>query len=317
MELISVVVPCYNEQESLSLFYPEIVKIAEEMSIKNDLDFEFLFVDDGSKDDTLKILRDLSVTDKRVRYISFSRNFGKESAMFAGLENAKGDYVVIMDADLQHPPRFIPEMYGYVSSGEYDCASTRRISRKGEPKLKSFLSNKFYDVINKISDTEIVNGAQDFRFMTRQMVDAILEMKEYNRFSKGIFSWVGFKTKYLPYENVERVAGTTKWSIWKLFRYSLEGIMGFSTAPLAISMIMGILFCAVAVILAIVYLILILATDMVAAQFPTILCCLFLIGGIQLICTGILGEYLSKAYTECKKRPIYLVRETEDTKRKR
>lgn len=313
MERISVIVPCYNEQESLPLFYEEITRVAGEMALKHDLTFEFLFVNDGSKDKTLELLRELSAADERVRYISFSRNFGKEAAMFAGLENAVGDYVVILDADLQHPPKYIPQMYEYVSSGEYDCASTRRISRKGEPKMLSFFARKFYKVINKISQTEIVDGAQDFRFMTRGMVDAILAMPEYNRFSKGIFSWVGFHTKYIEVENVERVAGTTKWNFWKLFMYSLEGIFAFSTAPLAIASFLGVAFCIIAfiIILAVVIKTLIWGDPVVG--FPTLICAIFFMGGIQLFCIGILGQYLSKTYLESKRRPIYIVKETEKT----
>ena len=223
MKLISVIVPCYNEQEVLPLYYDEMNKIMAQMKQEhNDIEFELLFINDGSKDNTLNMLREMSLKDKRVRYISFSRNFGKEAGMFAGLENARGDYVVVMDADLQHPPAFIPQMYNYVSQEGYDCATTRRVSRKGESKIRSWFAMKFYRIMNKISQTEIVDGAQDFRFMTRQMVDAILSMKEYNRFSKGIFSWVGFNVKYIEYENVERAAGTTAWSFWKLFTYSLE-----------------------------------------------------------------------------------------------
>lgn len=316
MELISIVVPCYNEQESLPLFYDEITKVTGEMCKTNELSFEYIFVDDGSKDNTLEQLRELSAKDVRVRYISFSRNFGKEAGMYAGLQNAKGDYVVVMDADLQHPPKFIPQMYEYVKLGEYDCASTRRVSRKGEPKLLSFFSRQFYKVMNKISQTEIVDGAQDYRFMTRQMVDAILQMQEYNRFSKGIFSWVGFRTKYIEYENVERVAGTTKWSFWKLFKYSLEGIFAFSTAPLAIASFFGIFFCIVAFVTAIVFLVKALIWGDPVAGFPTIICSIFFIGGLQLFCTGILGQYLSKTYMECKKRPVYLVKETEEKRKK-
>ena len=317
MELISVVVPCYNEQESLPLFYTEITRVSEEMSQKNDVEFEFLFINDGSRDKTLELLRELAENDKRVRYISFSRNFGKEAGMYAGLQNAKGDYIVVLDADLQHPPKFIPQMYEYVSSGDYDCASTRRISRKGEPKLLSFFARKFYKIMNKISQTEIVDGAQDFRFMTRQMVDSILAMQEYNRFSKGIFSWVGFKTKYIEYENVERVAGTTTWSFWKLFMYSLEGIFAFSTAPLALASLLGVIFCIIAFIMIVIIVVKTLIwTDPVAGD-PSLICVIFFIGGLQLFCIGILGQYLSKTYMESKRRPIYLIKETEETKRKK
>ena len=249
MKLISVIVPCYNEQEVLPLYYDEMNKIMAQMKQEhNDIEFELLFINDGSKDNTLNMLREMSLKDKRVRYISFSRNFGKEAGMFAGLENARGDYVVVMDADLQHPPAFIPQMYNYVSQEGYDCATTRRVSRKGESKIRSWFAMKFYRIMNKISQTEIVDGAQDFRFMTRQMVDAILSMKEYNRFSKGIFSWVGFNVKYIEYENVERAAGTTAWSFWKLFTYSLEGIFAFSTAPLALASLLGVLSCLIAFI---------------------------------------------------------------------
>lgn len=315
MKLISVVVPCYNEQESLPLFYSEITKVSAAMSEENDLDFEFLFINDGSNDETLPLLRELSKTDKRVRYVSFSRNFGKEAGMYAGLSNAKGDYIVVLDADLQHPPKFIPEMYKFVSSGEYDCASTRRISRAGEPKLKSFFARGFYKIINKISQTEIIDGAQDFRFMTRQMVNAILSMGEYNRFSKGIFSWVGFRTHYIEYENVERIAGTTKWSFWNLFKYSLEGIFAFSTAPLAIASFLGIIFCIVSfIIIAVIIIKTIIWGDPVAG-FPTLACMIFFIGGLQLFCIGILGQYLSKTYLESKRRPIYIIAETEENNR--
>lgn len=316
MELISVVVPCYNEQESLPLFYNEITRVADEMLQKNDLEFEFLFINDGSKDKTLELLRELSIKDKRVRYISFSRNFGKEAGMYAGLENAKGDYIVILDADLQHPPKFIPQMYEYVSSGEYDCSSTRRISRKGEPKLLSFFARKFYKVMNKISQTEIVDGAQDFRFMTRRMVDAILSMPEYNRFSKGIFSWVGFRTKYIEYENVERVAGTSTFNFWKLFMYALDGIFAFSTAPLAIASLFGVIFCIIAFVMIAVIVIKTLIWGDPVAGYPSLICVIFFIGGLQLLCIGILGQYLSKTYMESKHRPIYLISETEVSRQK-
>ncbi len=318
MSLISIVVPCYNEEAVLPLFYQEILRVMEQMRTEHpSLTFELLFIDDGSKDRTLSILRDMSVSDERVRYISFSRNFGKEAGMFAGLENAKGDYVVVMDADLQHPPAFLPQMYHFVKDGEYDCATTRRVSRKGESKIRSAFARTFYKIMNKISQTEIVDGAQDFRFMTRQMVDSILSMKEYNRFSKGIFSWVGFKVRYIEYENVERAAGTTAWSFWGLFRYSLEGIFAFSTAPLALASLLGILSCLVAFIMIIVIVIKTLVFGDPVAGFPTIMCVMFLLGGLQLFCTGILGQYLSKTYLESKARPIYLARETEEIYRSR
>ena len=312
MKLISVIVPCYNEQEVLPLYYDEMNKIMAQMKAEHDdIDFELLFINDGSKDNTLKMLRELSEKDKRVRYISFSRNFGKEAGMYAGLENARGDYVVIMDADLQHPPAFIPAMYNYVSKEGYDCATTRRVSRKGESKIRSWFAMKFYKIMNKISQTEIVDGAQDFRFMTRQMVDAILSMKEYNRFSKGIFRWVGFNVKYIEYENVERAAGTTAWSFWKLFMYSLEGIFAFSTAPLALASLLGILSCLVAFIWIIIIIVKTLVFGESVQGFPTIMCAIFFIGGLQLFCTGILGQYLSKTYLETKNRPIYIISETD------
>lgn len=313
MKLVSIVVPCYNEQEVLPMFYEEITKVTGQMSKDYpELTFEYLFIDDGSKDKTLEIFRSLADKDKRVRYISFSRNFGKESGMYAGLKNAKGDYIVVMDADLQHPPSFLPQMYSYVRNGEFDCATTRRVSRKGESKVRSWFARKFYKIMNKISQTEIVDGAQDFRFMSRQMVDAILDMSEYNRFSKGIFSWVGFKTRYIEYENVERPVGTSSWSFWGLFKYSLEGIMAFSTAPLAVSSLLGIISCIIAFILMIITVIKTIAFGEDVAGYPTTICVIFLLSGLQLFCTGILGQYLAKTYLETKKRPIYIARETDD-----
>ncbi|CDD53461.1 MULTISPECIES: glycosyltransferase family 2 protein [Ruminococcus] len=312
MKKLSIIVPCYNEEEVLPLFYAEITRVMDEMKrTYAELTFELLFIDDGSRDKTLTQLRELATKDQRVRYISFSRNFGKEAGMFAGLENATGDFVVVMDADLQHPPSFLPEMYSYVRDGEYDCATTRRVSRKGESKVRSWFARKFYRIMNKISQTEIVDGAQDFRFMSRQMVDAILSMREYNRFSKGIFSWVGFKTKYIEYENVERAAGTTAWSFWSLFRYSLEGIFAFSTAPLAIASVLGLVSCVIAFLMMIWIIIKTLAFGEAVAGFPSIMCAIFLLGGLQLFCIGVLGQYLSKTYLETKQRPIYIVRETE------
>ena len=312
MKLISVVVPCYNEQEVLPMFYDEIIKVSDAMKKEHgDVEFEFFFINDGSKDKTLDIFRELADKDKRVRYISFSRNFGKESGMYAGLKNCRGDYVVVMDADLQHPPSFLPEMYNYVKDGEFDCATTRRVSRTGESPVRSWFAKKFYKIMNKISDTEIVDGAQDFRFMTRQMVDAILDMSEYNRFSKGIFSWVGFKTKYMPYENVERLAGTSSWSFWGLFRYSLEGIMAFSTFPLALSIFCGIISLTIGFILLLIAVIVTLATDNSASTLY-ILSVIFGIGGVQLGCIGIMGQYLAKTYLEVKNRPIYITGETDE-----
>ncbi len=313
-KLITIVVPCYNEQEVLPLFREEILRVTNEMQGKDpQLEFELLFINDGSRDGTLNILRKYSEEDERFRYVSFSRNFGKEAGIIAGLEHSRGDYVVVMDADLQHPPDFLPQMYEYVSSGEYDCASTRRVSRKGEPKLLSFFSRMFYKVINKISQTYIVDGAQDFRFMTRQMVDAILSMPEYNRFSKGIFSWVGFRTRYIEYENVERAAGKTTWNFRKLLKYALDGIMAFSTAPLYLAVIMGIVFLLLAVAMALKTLI--CGEDMWGTPLIVTLICL--VGGVQLFCTGVLGQYLAKTYMEVKGRPKYIVGETEEIYRRR
>ncbi len=313
-KLISIIVPCYNEQEVLPMFYKEITKVSASMQAANpELEFEYLFIDDGSKDRTLRTLRIMAKYDKRVRYISFSRNFGKEAGIYAGLSNAKGDYCVVMDADLQHPPKFLPEMYAAVSSGEYDCATTRRVSRDGESKVRSCFARLFYKLMNHISQTEIVDGAQDFRFMSRQMVDAVLSMSEYNRFSKGIFSWVGFRVKYLEYENVERAAGKSAWSFWGLFGYSLEGIIGFSTAPLTATAAIGFISCLIGLILLVFTICkrLIIGGDPLG--YPTTTCCVVFFGGLQVFCTGILGLYLGKTYLEVKHRPIYLVRETEET----
>lgn len=309
MDLISVVVPCYNEQESLPIFYNEVNKVADGM--KN-VEFEFIFIDDGSKDETLSIAKNLREKDNRVRFISFSRNFGKEAGMLAGLRAAKGDYVAIMDVDLQDPPSLLPEMYNIVASGEYDSVATRRTTRKGEPPIRSFFARLFYKIINRMSDADIVDGARDFRLMRRKMVDAILSMGEYNRFSKGIFGWVGFKTKWIEYVNVERIAGETKWSFWKLFKYSMEGIMAFSTTPLYVSSIMGFVICMVAFIMACFYAFKALVFGDPTAGFPSLVCIILFLGGIQLIGIGVLGMYLSKTYLETKKRPVYIVKETED-----
>ena len=312
MEKISVIVPCYNEEESMPLFYDEICKVAE--SFKH-VDFEFIFVNDGSRDKTLSIARDLSKKDKRVRYISFSRNFGKEAAILAGLEYSVGDYVAIMDADLQDPPSLLHDMYDGIKNEGYDCVATRRVSRKGEPPIRSFFAKCYYRLINKISKTEIVDGARDYRLMSRQMVDSILELKEYNRFSKGIFSWVGYETKWLEYKNVERVAGTTKWSFWKLFLYSLESIVAFSTVPLAIASIMGLLFFLVSVIMIIFIIIKTLTIGDPVAGWPSLVCIIFFVSGVQLFSIGVIGQYLSKLYLEVKKRPVYIVKETEKDKK--
>lgn len=308
MEKISIIVPCYNEEESLLIFYEKITKVTETMKKVN---FEFIFVNDGSKDKTLEVVRKLSVQDKRIRYISFSRNFGKEAAMYAGLEYSKGDYIVIMDADLQDPPEFIPKMYNLIKEEEYDCIATRRVTRKGEPPIRSFFARCFYKLINKMSKVEMIDGARDFRLMTRQMVDAIISMKEYNRYSKGLFSFVGFRTKWLEYENVKRVAGETKWSFFKLLIYGFDGIIAFSTAPLSLAVIIGILFCIVSFIAILIIIIKTLCFGDPVSGWPSVVCIMFFLSGIQLFCIGITGAYLSKTYLETKKRPIYIVKETE------
>ncbi|HIY29183.1 MAG TPA: glycosyltransferase family 2 protein [Firmicutes bacterium] len=307
MEKISVIVPCYNEEESLPLFYPEIKKVRDTLP---EYAFEYILVDDGSKDRTVEIMRELAEKDEEIRYLSFSRNFGKESAMYAGLKNASGDYVVLMDADLQHPPALLPEMLKGIKEEGYDSVATRRVDRQGEPPIRSFFARQFYKLMNKISQTELVDGAQDYRMMTRQFVDSLLELSEYNRFSKGLFGWVGYKTKWLPHENTERVAGETKWSFWNLLKYSIDGIVAFSTAPLAIAMVIGILFACLAFIMVIFIVVRTLIFGDPVAGWPTLACLILLIGGVQLICIGILGTYLSKAYLEVKKRPIYIAKET-------
>lgn len=304
---LSIIVPCYNEEESIPFFYKEIIK-QDSFFHDKDVELEFIFVNDGSKDKTVIAVRKLFEKDSRVHLISFSRNFGKEAAIFAGLERAKGDYVVLMDADLQDPPEILPEMYGYIEQG-YDSVATRRVDRKGEPLIRSFFARRFYGLMRKISKTEIVDGARDYRLMTRQVVDAILSMKEYNRFSKGIFGWVGYETKWLEYENVERVAGETKWSFWKLFLYSLDGIMAFSTVPLSIASIFGILFCVAAFAFMIFIFIRALIYGDPVAGWPSMMCIISFIGGVQLLCIGIMGQYMSKLYMEVKDRPKYLIKE--------
>lgn len=306
MEVCTCIVPCFNEEEAIPYYYEEMQKVMQKVP---ELVFELLFVDDGSCDGTLKVLKELAQKDSGVRYISFSRNFGKEAALYAGLQNAGGDYAVTMDVDLQDPPSLIPEMYKVIQQGEYDSVATRRVTRKGEPKIRSFFARKFYQIINKMSDADIVDGARDFRFMKRSMVDAILSTKEYNRFSKGIFGWVGFKTKWLEYENVERVVGETKWSFWKLFRYALEGIIAFSTTPLSIVSVIGMVICFLSFILLLVIIIRALLVGDPVAGWPSLVCIITSLGGVQLLCTGIVGLYLSKAYLETKNRPIFIVKE--------
>ncbi len=309
--LLSIVVPCYNEQEALPYFYEEICRVAGEMKASHGAEFEFIFVDDGSRDNTLAIARELHKKDPRVRYISFSRNFGKEAGILAGLKAAKGDYVAMMDADLQDPPALLPQMLDALLQEDYDCAATRRTNRKGEPPIRSFFARMFYKIINRLSDADIVDGARDYRLMRRRMVDAILALPEYNRFSKGIFGWVGFKTKWLEYVNVERVAGETKWSFWKLFLYSLEGIVAFTTAPLALASLVGIAFCALAFVMIVFIIVRTLLFGDPTSGWPSMVCIIFLCSGVQLFCMGVLGQYLAKTYMEVKRRPVYIVRETE------
>lgn len=308
MKKISIIVPCYNEEQTVSLFYNEIVKIAK--AIKKD--FEFIFVNDGSIDKTIDIIKKLSRKDKRVKYISFSRNFGKEAAMYAGLELSSGDYVAIMDADLQDPPSLLPEMIKILEdkNSDYDTVATRRVNRKGEPPIRSFFARKFYKIINKMSKIEMVDGARDFRLMKRQVVNSILELKEYNRYSKGLFAFVGYKTKWLEFENIERIAGETKWSFWKLFLYAIEGIVAFSTAPLGVASIAGFLFCLISFIMIIVIIIKTLIFGDPTSGWPSLVCIIFFVSGIQLFCLGIIGQYLSKTYLETKKRPIYIIKES-------
>ena len=312
MDKISVIVSCYNEQESLPLFYEEMERVRQKDF--EGIEFEYLFVDDGSKDETLKVIKDLAKKDNKVRYISFSRNFGKEAAMFAGIEHATGNYVTLMDADLQDPPALLRKMYDIIKTGEYEQVGTRRVTRKGEPPVRSFFARMFYKLINKMSDVELVDGARDYRLMKREVVDSIISMQEYNRFSKGIFSFVGFKTKWLEYENIERVAGETKWSFWKLFKYALEGITAFSTVPLVMSSVLGILFCFIAFLLIIIIICKTLILGDPTSGWPSMVCIIFLVSGIQLFSLGIIGQYLSKTYLEVKKRPIYIIRETEKEK---
>ena len=277
-----------------------------------DSQFELIFVDDGSRDRTLEICKELKLLDGRVHYLSFSRNFGKEAALYAGLKAAAGDYIAVMDADLQDPPELLKDMLFILQNdNQIDCVATRRTTRKGEPPIRSFFAKNFYKLINKISKAEIMDGARDFRMMTRQVVDAVLSMGEYNRFSKGIFGWIGFRTKWLDYVNVERVAGETKWSFWKLFLYAIDGIIAFSTMPLVIASLSGILFCITAILMAVYFAVKTVLYGDPVAGFPTLICLILLIGGVQLFCIGILGQYLSKTYLEAKKRPIYIVKETD------
>lgn len=314
MKRLTVIIPCFNEEEALPIYYQEMSKVMAEMQ---ELETELLFVDDGSTDRTLRVMKDLHILDARCKYLSFSRNFGKEAAIYAGLRNATGDYVAVMDVDLQDPPHMLPQMYKILEQEGYDSVATKRSTRTGEPRIRSFLSESFYKFINKISKTEIVNGARDYRLMKRNMVDAVLNMSEYNRFSKGIFEWVGFRTKWLEFENVERSTGTTKWSLKKLFFYSMEGITGFSVAPLSLASIMGVVFCLLSfIIIGFIVLRTLIWGDPVSG-WPSLVCIVFFVGGIQLLCTGIVGQYLSKTYLETKHRPIYILKESSEGEREK
>ena len=306
MKKVSIIVPCYNEEESIPLFYKEIKKVFSKINYK----LELIFVEDGSKDKTLELIKNLSKKDKEANYISLSRNFGKEAAMWAGLKHSTGDYITVMDCDLQDPPTLIPEMLRLIEEEDYDVVGTRRVTRKGEPPIRSFFARMFYKIINKMSKVEMVDGARDYRMMTRQVVDNLLTLKEYNRYSKGLFSFVGFKTKWLEYENIERVAGETKWNFWKLFLYAIEGIVAFTTAPLTMAATFGILFCLVAFIMIIVIIVKTLVYGDPTSGWPSLACIIFMTNGIELLCIGVIGEYLSKTYLEVKKRPIYIVKES-------
>lgn len=302
----TIIVPCYNEQDAIPIYYDKMKKIMLELSR---YEFEYWVIDDGSADNTLSEIKRLNENDERVHYVSFSRNFGKEAGIYAGLEHANGDYVAIMDVDLQDPPELLGEMLECVESGVYDCAATRRVTREGEPPIRSFFARMFYKIINKISSADIVDGARDYRVMSRQMVDSILQIKEYNRFSKGIFGWVGYKTKWIPFKNVERVAGETKWSFWKLFIYSLDGIAAFSTTPLSIASVLGILCCFFSFVGVIFIAVRAALFGDRVAGWPSLVCIVTMLAGIQLLTLGIIGLYLSKAYLEVKKRPIYISKE--------
>ncbi|MGL9728840.1 glycosyltransferase family 2 protein [Enterococcus sp. DIV0756] len=305
--MISVIVPCFNEEEAIPLFFAEMEKIRKKVSHQ----FEYIFINDGSKDRTLEVLRDLSCTNKFVRYISFSRNFGKEAALYAGLQACEGDLVTVMDVDLQDPPELLPQMIEMIEISDIDCVGTRRSNRKGEPLIRNLFAKAFYHLINRISETEMVDGARDYRLMTRQMVDAVLELTEHNRFSKGLFSWVGFKTEYLSYENKERVAGKTSWSFWELFNYSIDGIINFSDVPLNIASFVGAFSCFISGVAMVFIIFRALLFGDPTAGWPSLVTIILFIGGVQLLCIGIIGKYIGKIFMETKKRPLYIVQETE------
>ena len=307
MQKLSLIIPCYNEEEALPTFYQEVDKIS---ALLDGYELEMLFIDDGSKDKTLDVVKGFAEQDPRVKYLSFSRNFGKESAMYAGFCNATGDLVAVMDADMQDPPSLLPQMIKIIEEEGYDSVATRRVTRKGEPKIRSFFARMFYKIMGRISDVDVVDGARDFRLMKRKMVDSIVAMGETNRFSKGIFGWIGFKTYWLEYENVERVAGQTKWSFWKLFKYSLEGITNFSDAPLKIASWSGIFFTFISVIALLVVFIRALCFGDKVAGWPSTICIILFVAGVQLFCLGMMGQYIAKIFRETKKRPIYIISES-------
>ncbi|GAA5819804.1 MAG: glycosyltransferase family 2 protein [Methanobrevibacter sp. CfCl-M3] len=306
MTLISIGVPCFNEENTVLIFYNEILKVFSDLD--ESLKFEIIFIDDGSKDNTLKVIKDISKKDERIKYIKFSRNFGKESAIYAGLKNSKGDYVVTMDVDLQDPPELLPEMVNYIKSG-YDCVATRRVTRKGEPIIRSWFSKLFYQTINKLSEVEFVDGVRDYRMMNRAMTNSVLSLSEYNRFSKGLFAWVGFETKYLEFENIEREEGETSWSFFKLVKYSIEGFVSFSTSLLSIAIVLGILFSIISMVIILFIVIDNLLYSNPVPGWASTICSILFIGGVQLFCIGLLGLYISRTYLETKKRPIYISKE--------
>ena len=310
---VALIVPCYNEQEALPIFYEEVMKVVTTMNCQ----YELIFVNDGSKDNTLSILKNFAAKDENVTYISFSRNFGKEAAMYAGFSNADADYVAVMDADMQDPPALLPQMVKILETEDYDSVATRRVSRDGEPPIRSWFARKFYQLINKISDADIVDGARDFRLMKREMVDAIVAMGEYNRFSRGIFGWIGFKTYWLPFKNVERVAGETKWNFWKLFKYAIDGIINFSEAPLSIASWAGIGMTFIAFIMMVIVIVRRLCFGDPVAGWASTMCVIIFIGAIQLFSMGIMGQYIAKTYNEAKHRPHYIVAESNGEKVKR
>jgi glycosyltransferase involved in cell wall biosynthesis len=312
-KLISIVVPCYNEEETLHILYEELNKVTSAME---GYTFEYVFVNDGSKDRTILMIKELAEQDSRVKYVSFSRNFGKEAALLAGLESAKGDIVATMDADMQDPPALLPELVGYVESGEYDNAATRRVTRKGEPVIRSFFARTFYKMMRHMTDIHIVDGARDYRVMNRPMVDAILSLQEYNRFSKGIFAWVGFETKWVEFENVERAAGETKWNFWKLLRYSIEGIVSFSNTPIHLASYLGLGLTGLSLIAMVFVFVRALICGDEVAGWPSLVCIITFLGGVQMFVMGVMGQYISKTYMEVKRRPHYIVKDTNVTEDK-